>query len=353
MMDEINEEYFKDKPYSFGGKYRLYDIYSRKDVDKALKANDTYTKFKRYKRSKTYSPIYVYQKRELFQSDVVFFTRNDLVAQNDGFKYLFTTIDVFTKMAWVYPMKDNKCETVLKCFKDILKKCGEKPQRLNTDRGSELICKKFKSFLKDNTIHHYLSYSLRKCPVVERFNLTIQRLLYKMMNQKNTLKWVTLLDSAMEIYLNRTHRTIKMTPLEAEKNENATRLRKIYFEKYSKAGGKKQKPKFKVGDTVRIFNERGQFHRGYMEDFSEEVFTISEIDTKLPVTRYKLKEYDGNEIIGSFFQNELISYTPSDFYKIDILDERGKGKKKEVLVSYRGYPSQYNEWKLLKDIKTL
>ena len=53
MMDEINEEYFKDKPYSFGGKYRLYDIYPRKDVDEALKANDTYTKFKRYKRSKT------------------------------------------------------------------------------------------------------------------------------------------------------------------------------------------------------------------------------------------------------------------------------------------------------------
>ena len=76
-------------------------------------------------------------------------------------------------MAWVYPMKDNKCETVMKCFKDILKKCGEKPHRLNTDRGSELICKKSKSFLKDNAIHHYLSYSLRKCPVVERFNLTI------------------------------------------------------------------------------------------------------------------------------------------------------------------------------------
>ena len=100
-----------------------------------------------------------------------------------------------------------------------------------------MICKKYKSFLKDNAIHHYLSYSLRKCPVVECFNLTIQRLLYKMMNQKNTLKWVTLLDSAMQIYLNRTHRTIKMTPLEAEKNENATHLRKIYFEKYSKAGG--------------------------------------------------------------------------------------------------------------------
>ena len=73
MMDEINEEYFKDKPYSFGGKYRLYDIYPRKDVDKALKANNTYTKFKRYKRSKTYSPIYVYQKKRVISIKCSFF----------------------------------------------------------------------------------------------------------------------------------------------------------------------------------------------------------------------------------------------------------------------------------------
>ena len=45
-------------------------------------------------------------------------------------------------------MKDNKCKTVMGCFQDILTKCGEKPQQLNSDRGSELICKEFKRFLK-------------------------------------------------------------------------------------------------------------------------------------------------------------------------------------------------------------
>ena len=178
-MEQINLDYFSDQPHSFGGKYRLYDLYKRDDVDKALSYNDVYTKFKQHRKSKTYSPIYVYNKRELFQSDVVFFTNNEFVEANHGYKYLFTTIDVFTKMAWVYPMKDNKCKTVMTCFQDILRKCGEKPQRLNSDRGSELICKEFKRFLKENKIHHYLSYSLRKCPVIERFNLTIQTLLYK------------------------------------------------------------------------------------------------------------------------------------------------------------------------------
>ena len=42
-------------------------------------------------------PIYVYRKWELFQSDVVFFQRKELVDANNGYKYLFTTIDVFTK----------------------------------------------------------------------------------------------------------------------------------------------------------------------------------------------------------------------------------------------------------------
>merc|ERR1712082_216369 len=180
-------------------------------------------------------------------------------------------------MAWVYPLKENKCIRVLECFEDILSKCGEKPERLNSDRGSELICKKFATFLKENNIHHYLSYSLRKCPVVERFNLTIQQLLYKMMKQNNTYEWTKLLDKAMKIYLNRKHRTIKMTPLEAEKDENEPIVRRTHWKRHIKADKKKRKPKFAVGDTVRIFKERGTFHRGYMEDFTTEIFTINKV----------------------------------------------------------------------------
>ena len=93
----INEAYVDDKPYSFGGKFRLYESYAKEEVDKALSKNDTYTRFKQYRRPKKFSPIYVYRKRELFQSDVVFFTRSELVKANHGYKYLFTTIDVFTK----------------------------------------------------------------------------------------------------------------------------------------------------------------------------------------------------------------------------------------------------------------
>ena len=109
------DEYYSDKPFSYGGKYRLYEYFSKKKVNDMISKSDIYTHFKQHRK-----PIYVYSRHELFQSDVVFFTNKDMVEVNNGFKYLFTTIDVFTKMVSVYPPKANTCKNVLECFKDFL-----------------------------------------------------------------------------------------------------------------------------------------------------------------------------------------------------------------------------------------
>ena len=173
------------------------------------------------------------------------------------------------------------------------------------------------------------------------------------MKQNNSHEWTKFVDPAMKIYLNRKHRTIKMSPLEAEKDENESEVRRTFYLRYIKAGEKKRKPKFFLGDSVRIFNERGTFHRGYMEDFSEEIFIVSKVLTNLPVPRYKLKEYNGEEIVGSFFEDELVRYDLPEFYEIDIINSRGKGKKKEHLVHYRGWPAAYDEWKLASELKQM
>ena len=233
-------KYHENEAYSFGGKFRLAEYVGKKKADDIVTRSDIYTRFKQHRKSKKYSPIYVYNRRELFQSDVVFFTNKDMVEVNNGYRYLFTTIDVFTKMAWVYPIKANTCQNIMDSFKDILKRCGKKPKRLNTDRGSEMICTKFREYLKENKIHHYLAYSLRKCPVVERFNLTIQQLLYKIMAKNNTLSWVKYIDQAMEIYLKRKHRTIGMSPIEGDKKKNEKYIRELYKNKYDKLNKKKK-----------------------------------------------------------------------------------------------------------------
>ena len=102
-----------------------------------------------------------------------------------------------------------------------------------------------------------------------------------------------------------------------------------------------------------MFKERGKFHRGYMRDFTIENFSITKVLENLPVPRYKLKEYNGDDIVGSFFEDELVRFQPSEFYNIEILKTRGKGKKKEFLVHYIGWPNSYDEWKKAKDVKQL
>ena len=171
------------------------------------------------------------------------------------------------------------------------------------------------------------------------------------MVKKNSLEWVKFLPSAMEIYLQRKHRSINMSPLEAEKEENQSKIRLRYYKRYRKAGLKRQKAKFKVGDTVRIWKNRGKFHRGYMENFTREHFKITKVLTNLPVPRYEIEDYDGEKIVGSFFQNELVAYNPSEFYQSTIIKKRKTKRGLEYLVHYIGYPDSMNQWVKASDLK--
>ena len=143
-----------------------------------------------------------------------------------------------------------------------------------------------------------------------------------------------------------------MSPIEGEKDKNQKKIRFLYYKRYREAGLKSKKPKFKVGDTVRIWKQRGNFHRGYMENFTREHFTITKVLTNLPVPRYILKDYNEEEIVGSFFENELVGYKPNEFYESEVIKRR-KTKKGgvEYLVHYIGYPDSMNQWVKASDLK--
>ena len=69
-----------------------------------------------------------------------------------------------------------------------------------------MIYKQFDLFLKSENIHHYLAYIIRKCPVIERFNITIKQLLNRNMAKNNSLNSVGCIDQALKNYLNRKDR---------------------------------------------------------------------------------------------------------------------------------------------------
>ena len=60
-------------------------------------------------------------------------------------------------------------------------------------------------------------------------------------------------------------------------------------------------PKFKIGDHLRISKDKNIFVKGYMPNWSEEVFIISKITNTVPWT-YVIHDLNGEEIIGRFYE---------------------------------------------------
>ena len=77
---------------------------------------------------------------------------------NKGFKYLLSAIDLFSKYAWVIPIKDRKGTSIVNAFKKIISK-ERKPNKVWVDQGSEFNNQSFKDFLKINSIDMYSTYN--------------------------------------------------------------------------------------------------------------------------------------------------------------------------------------------------
>ena len=111
------------------------------------------------------------------------------------------------------------------------------------------------------------------------------------------------------------------------------------------------KPKFKIGDKVRISKyKRNVFDKGYTPNWSEEVFKVDEIQHTNPIT-YKLKDLRDEDIQGSFYEPELLK-AEQKVFRIDKVIRRDY-KKKQALVKWKGYSDEFNSWIPFKDLKDI
>ena len=134
-----------------------------------------------------------------------------------------------------------------------------------------------------------------------------------------------------------------MTPVKTSKKENELRVWRNLYPKHLEIYD--IKPKFSVGDKVRISTKKKTFEKGYTTRWTEEIFTIIEAKRTSPVT-YKIVDLNGEEIKRTFYEPEL-QKTSQELFRIEKVIKR---RKKKSLVKLKGYSDDFNSWVDNKDI---
>ena len=233
-----------------------------------------------------------------------------LAKYNDDYNYIMTVIDVLSKYAWAIPIKRKTGDYITEAFQTIFK-TNRKPNLLHTDLGSEFINKKTQALFKDYAIKWFQTFNETKAQIVERFNRTLKDRMYKYFTANKTKRWIDILPDLVYNYNTSYHRSIKMTPIQAVENPQ-----KAYENLYNNQNKSKPSPKFSPGDFVRISKYRGKFKRGYTANYTDEVFVITDVLKTVPIT-YQIAEIKNAEkIIGTFYEEELSLFKPTDVSQI-------------------------------------
>ena len=248
---------------------------------------------------------------------------------NKGFRFLLYVIDIFSKYAWVIPLKDKKGISIVNAFQIILKESNRKPNKIWVDKGSEFYNNSFKKWLKDKVIEMYSTNNEGKSVIAERFIRTLKNKIYKYMTSISKNVYIDKLDDIVKKYNNTYHTSIKMKPVDVKDNTYISFKKEV----------NDKNPKFKVGDRVRISKYKNIFAKGYMPNWAEEIFIIKKVKNTVPWT-YVLNDLNGKEIIGIFYENEL-QKTKQNEVRIEKVIEK-KGDK--LYVKWKGYDNSFNSW---------
>lgn len=279
--------------------------------------------------------INVYGKNDLWQADLV--EMIPYSKKNKGYKYILCVIDCFTKFAWAIPLKSKTAKEVSTAMSKLLLK--RSPKLLQLDNGKEFYNSTFNALMEKHNIHKYSTYSTMKACIVERFNRTLKEKMFREFTARGSHEWVSILSSLINEYNNSKHRTIGMTPVQADANPTSVEImqRKII----------NRKNKFNVGDNVRISTYKSVFAKGYLPSWSTEIFKIVKINETLPTT-YQLQDYTGKPIAGCFYSEEILKTNyPNDYLVEKIIRKKGK----QIFVKWLGFDSTHNSWINTSDIR--
>jgi hypothetical protein len=329
---------------------RRFPNLRRSQVRDWLSSQDTFTRHvpirHRFPRERVYVPGIDVQ----WQADL-----SDLSAlkrYNRQYRFLLCVIDVFSKYAWVTPLKDKTGKTLVRAFEGILKTSKRRPQRLQTDKGTEFLNSKFRAFLKSLDIHLFTTENPEtKASVVERFQRTFKSRMWKYFYRNKTLKYADVLSKLVSAYNGSRHKSIGRAPIDVNADNEVAVWQTLY------GGERKPVPKhrLKVGDRVRVSKNKKTFEKGYEANWTGEIFTVHSALVRRQRPVYRIKDAEGEVLAGTFYAPELQKVTIVDedgLWEIEkTLGEKTVRGRLLVRVRWRHYPNKFDSWIPKRDLR--
>ena len=179
----------------------------------------------------------------------------------------------------------------------------------------------------------YSTHNEGKSVVAERFVRTLKNKMYNYMTLISKIVHIDKLDDIVNKYNNTYHNTINMKPVYS-----------AYIDCSKEINDKD--PKFKVGDIVKISRYKNIFAKGYVPNWSEELFVIKKVKKKTVPWTYVISDLKGEEIVGTFYEKELQKTNQKEFRVAKVIKRKGD----KLYVKWKGYDSSFNNWIDKRDI---
>lgn len=261
----------------------------------------------------------------LIQFDLSYMKKYEKV--NEDKKYILGVIDTLSKYAAVRVLENRDDDTVSQAMDDILSNLPFKVMYALSDLGSEFKGDEFKAVMTRHGIKHYTTYT-SSAWVVERFFKTLKKKIQRYMIQKNTQKYIDVIQKIVESYNATPHSSLdNLRPIDINRSNQF----KVYRFQEAKSMKKYKKRPFKynIGDTVLISISKSIYDKKEMLlRWKPQVYTVYyRYKSKNGVNLYKLIYCDKKMLVGTFYEAEMSKIDPYKFYVIESVLKSERNRK--------------------------
>jgi len=249
-----------------------------KDVDTFLEAQLSYQLLKETKNLKSnLGHIVAFHINEIWQIDLYDLSRYETT--NKKYKYMFAVMDVFSRFAYIIPIKNKDIETTSKALEEVLSYNKTAPNLIMSDNDSSFLGGEFQKVLVKHDIHHDPNAvgDHNSLGIIDNFAKRIKRILTAHFLQTNKKNWLDIYQKIVRTYNHSPHSSLGgYSPADVMSNDDALINEYILLINLYKAEMNDTATDLKIGDSVRIKISDG-FLKGTDPRYSGKVYKVKEI----------------------------------------------------------------------------